>query len=119
MLGGYALPGMRAVRADAQGLRLAAAVALLRRPEKAAHPLDPGLRASVRFLAQHVASEPWTDGFRRPAALQGLVRASLASDDCPPAATAAGLLLAAAALEAGSAAGGAAGSDAPAEHSQE
>jgi hypothetical protein len=96
--GGFALPGARAVRADAQGIRLAAAIALVRRPEKAADVTDVGLRASLRFLAQHVADEPWTDGFRRPEALRGLVRGSLASDDCPPAATAAGLLLSTAAL---------------------
>jgi hypothetical protein len=50
-------------------------------------------RRFVRFLAQHVAADPWVDGFRSPDALRGLVRGSLASDDCPPAATAAGLLL--------------------------
>jgi hypothetical protein len=53
----------------------------------------------VRFLAQHVANEPWTDGFRQPDAVRGLVRASLATDDCPPAATAAGLFLSIAAAE--------------------
>ncbi|MCE2885506.1 MAG: hypothetical protein LW806_11490 [Planctomycetaceae bacterium] len=94
LVGGFALPGARASKADAQGLRIAAALALLRKSEESGAPLDPRLRASVRFLAQHVADEPWTDGFRRPDALRGLVRASLASDDCPPAATAAGLILA-------------------------
>jgi len=100
LLGGFTLPGARASKADAQGLRIAAALALLRRTEKSGALLDPRLRASVRFLAQHVADEPWTDGFRRPDALRGLVRASLASDDCPPAATAAGLILAVEALPA-------------------
>ncbi|MFM7260204.1 MAG: hypothetical protein ACKO3W_06330 [bacterium] len=102
LVGGFALPGTRAVMADAQGLRLAAAIALLRRSSVTTGPLEPRLKASVRFLAQHVADEPWTDGFRRPEALRGMVRASLASDDCPPAATAAGLLLAIAALPADS-----------------
>jgi hypothetical protein len=100
LVGGFALPGARASKADAQGLRIAAALALLRRTEKSGALLDPRLRASVRFLAQHVADEPWTDGFRRPEALRGLVRSSLASDDCPPAATAAGLILAVEALPA-------------------
>ncbi len=100
LVGGFGLPGARASKADAQGLRIAAALALLRRTEDTGSLLDPRLRFSVRFLAQHVADEPWTDGFRRPQALRGLVRSSLASDDCPPAATAAGLILAVQALPA-------------------
>ncbi|MFM1867250.1 MAG: hypothetical protein RL591_658, partial [Planctomycetota bacterium] len=141
LAGGLALPSSRLVVADAQCLRLAAAVAVLRLREQrikpgaspetspatspaaspaaspATSPATPlsappePIRAAtsetqqrsiigfVRFLAQHVANEPWTDGFRQPDAIRGLVRASLATDDCPPAATAAGLFLSIAAAE--------------------
>ncbi|MEY2794376.1 MAG: hypothetical protein RIR10_92, partial [Planctomycetota bacterium] len=129
LAGGLALPSSRLVVADAQCLRLAAAVAVLRLQEQrvkpaaspaatpATSPATPlsappePIRAAtsetqqrviigfVRFLAQHVANEPWTDGFRQPDAIRGLVRASLATDDCPPAATAAGLFLSIAAAE--------------------
>lgn len=113
LAGGLALPSARLLIADAQCLRLAAAVAILRaKPgvKAVGDENDPGASAPrpssrtvlafARFLAQHVANEPWTDGFRQPDALRGLVRASLATDDCPPAATAAGIFLALAAEEA-------------------
>lgn len=121
LAGGLALPSSRLLVADAQCLRLAAAVAVLRSqkpraeaavderaPSEAApepnHATTPepqpiAIIGFVRFLAQHVANEPWTDGFRQPNAVRGLVRASLATDDCPPAATAAGLFLSIAAAE--------------------
>ena len=141
LAGGLALPSSRLLVADAQCLRLAAAVAVLRsqkpRAEAAVDERPPSETPSastsaapaeatsaapsaaspepnhattsepqpmaiigfVRFLAQHVANEPWTDGFRQPDAVRGLVRASLATDDCPPAATAAGLFLSIAAAE--------------------
>ena len=137
LAGGIALPSSRLLLADAQCLRLAAAIAVLRAQEprveaaveerqpsetpslplSAAPDADPveappkptpaaasdsqslAVKGFVRFLAQHVANEPWTDGFRQPDAVRGLVRASLATDDCPPAATAAGLFLSIAAAE--------------------
>jgi hypothetical protein len=141
LAGGLALPSSRLLVADAQCLRLAAAVAVLRsrkpRAEAAVEERQPSetpptstseapreattaapsaaspepnppttpepqpivIIGFVRFLAQHVANEPWTDGFRQPDAVRGLVRASLATDDCPPAATAAGLFLSIAAAE--------------------
>lgn len=114
LAGGLALPSARLLVADAQCLRLAAAVAILRTAEPRVKPIGdenaPGASAPsppprtvvalTRFLAQHVANEPWTDGFRQPDTLRGLVRASLATDDCPPAATAAGIFLALAAEKA-------------------
>ena len=141
LAGGIALPSSRLLVADAQCLRLAAAVAVLRsqkpRAEAAVDERPPSetppastsaapreatsaapsaaspepnpattpepqpivIIGFVRFLAQHMANEPWTDGFRQPDAVRGLVRASLATDDCPPAATAAGLFLSIAAAE--------------------
>ena len=92
--GGLLLPSSRSVRADAQCLRLAAGLAIAF-PAESTASLELLLmrRRFVRFLAQHVAADPWVDGFRSPDALRGLVRGSLASDDGPPAATAAGLLL--------------------------
>lgn len=96
LLGGIPLPNARAALADAQCLQLAAAIALAD-----AH-LSPGKRIEradderwlLRFLVQHVADDPWVGGFRDQAALRGLVRGSLAGDDCPPAASAVGLLFA-------------------------
>ncbi len=141
LAGGIALPSSRLLVADAQCLRLAAAVAVLRsqkpRAEAAVDERPPSetppastsaapreatsaapsaaspepnpattpepqpivIIGFVRFLAQHMANEPWTDGFRQPDAVRGLVRASLATDDCPPAATAAGLFLSIAAAK--------------------
>lgn len=141
LAGGIALPSSRLLVADAQCLRLAAAVAVLRsqkpraeaavderppsetppastsaapreatsaapsaaspepNPATTPEPQPIAIIGFVRFLAQHMANEPWTDGFRQPDAVRGLVRASLATDDCPPAATAAGLFLSIAAAE--------------------
>jgi hypothetical protein len=53
----------------------------------------------VRFVHQLTATDPWVDGFRRPDQIRGLVRGSLATDDCPPEATALGLLTVLGALE--------------------
>jgi hypothetical protein len=98
--GGLMLPGVSIGIPDTQCLPLAAALAI-------AHPLldpsdEPDRRAAtvrfVRFLAQHVATDPWIGGLRNPNAARGLVRASLVGDDCPIGATSAGLLLAEAAL---------------------
>jgi hypothetical protein len=98
--GGLMLPGVSIGIPDTQCLPLAAALAI-------AHPLldpsdEPDRRAAtvrfVRFLAQHVATDPWVGGLRNPNAARGLVRASLVGDDCPIGATSAGLLLAEAAL---------------------
>jgi hypothetical protein len=88
---------------DTQCLPLATALAMvepLLPAEGRAARLDSG-RAFVRFLAQHVADDPWVGGFRNPGALRGLVRGDLSSDDCPPGPTAAGLLLALAVSENG------------------
>lgn len=98
LLGGVPLPSARAALADAQCLQLAAAIAIaephLPLERRAQRATDA--RWFLRFLLQHVADDPWVGGFRDESALRGLVRASLAGDDCPPAATAVGLLLAAA-----------------------
>jgi hypothetical protein len=59
------------------------------------------LHGFVRFTAQLTASDPWVGGFRRPEQIRGLVRGSLASDDCPPEPTALGLLAVLSALETG------------------
>gem|GEM_PF-1501565 len=112
--GGLPLTQGRSTRADTRCLLLAAALRITREdPTRVAAPaggdargnasdtsaLTSALTATVerrflRFLAQHVADSPWCEGFRNPDALRGLVRASLATDDCPAAATPAGLLLA-------------------------
>jgi len=94
--GGLLLPGPRGTIPTTQSLRLAAALALA---EPVLDPAKASDRAAttrhlVRFLAQHVAQDPWVGGFRNPDALRGLVRDSLDRDDCPPLATAAGALFA-------------------------
>lgn len=95
--GGLLLPGPRGTIPTTQSLRLAAALAIsepvldpAKAPERAVTQ-----RNLLRFLAQHVAQDPWVGGFRSPDAVRGLVRDSLDRDDCPPAATAAGAMLAA------------------------
>lgn len=55
-------------------------------------------RRSMRYLAQHMAQDPWVGGFQRPETVRGLVRAALSGDDCPPEPTIVGLLLSTAAL---------------------
>lgn len=93
--GGLLLPEAGGGMPDTQCLPLATALALVEpllpaegRPARLASG-----RAFARFLAQHVADDPWVGGFRNPSALRGLVRGDLSSDDCPPGPTAAGLLL--------------------------
>ncbi|MFM7052141.1 MAG: hypothetical protein ACKOYN_08430 [Planctomycetota bacterium] len=78
---------------DAQCLRFLGPLIALGAPDAAF------TRAALRFAMQHAAQSPWTDGFRNPSRLTGLVRESLWSDDCPPAATAAALLVALRAAE--------------------
>ncbi len=98
LLGGIPLPNARAALADSQCLQFAAAVAIASPalPDDGRAARHTAARWFLRFLLQHVADDPWVGGFRDPAALRGLVRASLAGDDCPSAATAVGLLLASA-----------------------
>ena len=93
------MPGVLRLRPDCGCLRYAAAFAIAFPPADTATPeaIRTMTRRFVRFLAQHIADEPWVDGFRDPKALRGLVRWSLAGDDCPPMATSAGLLLSTAA----------------------
>jgi hypothetical protein len=96
LAGGLLLPDPGGGLPDTQCLPLATALALaepLFPEEGRAERLASG-RAFTRFLIQHVADDPWIGGFRNPGALRGLVRTSLAGDDCPPGQTAAGLLLA-------------------------
>ncbi|MEY5061280.1 MAG: hypothetical protein RIS45_1201, partial [Planctomycetota bacterium] len=62
---------------------------------------NPMRRSALRFLAQHVADDPWVGGFRSPDALRGLVRDSLGSNACPPDHLAIGLLFALSASENG------------------
>jgi hypothetical protein len=108
--GGLPLAQGRGTRADTRCLLLAAALRIANERRTAppvadadrvdAHESGPIVeRRFLRFLAQHVAESPWCEGFRNPAALRGLVRASLATDDCPAAATPAGLLLAIGSVE--------------------
>ena len=99
--GGLLLPDTSGGMPDTQCLPLATALALVERqlpPEGRDARLASGL-SFARFLAQHVADDPWIGGFRNPGALRGLVRGDLSSDDCPPGPTAAGLLLALAVSE--------------------
>ena len=99
--GGLLLPDTSGGMPDTQCLPLATALALVERqlpPEGRDARLASG-RLFARFLAQHVADDPWIGGFRNPRALRGLVRGDLSSDDCPPGPTAAGLLLALAVSE--------------------
>ncbi len=99
--GGLLLPRFRFIRSDAQCLKLAAAMAIaLPLTALNSDPLAPRLNARfMRFLAQHVAADPWVDGYRSASALRGLVRASLATAECPAAATAVGVLFAATAAD--------------------
>ena len=83
----------------ATGAAMGAATGAATGAAKAPAALSLATRRSLRFLAQHTADDPWVGGFRHPEALRGLVRASLATDDCPPEPTIYGLLLAVAALE--------------------
>ena len=94
--GGLLLPRYRSIRSDSQCLRLAAAMAIgLANTSARDEPIRALLNQRfMRFLAQHVADDPWTNGYRSADSFRGLVRATLASSECPPAATAAGLLFA-------------------------
>ncbi|MFM2164727.1 MAG: hypothetical protein RL325_1164 [Planctomycetota bacterium] len=99
LVGGIAPPGAPRLRADTASLRFSAGFAIgLLGQAGAGDPVAPPIaalqRGTVRFLAQHTADDPWVGGFRRPDSLRGLVRRSLAGDDCPPEATALGLLVA-------------------------
>ncbi|MEY3143107.1 MAG: hypothetical protein RLY21_1600 [Planctomycetota bacterium] len=99
--GGLLLPDTSGGMPDTQCLPLATALALVER-QLSTDGRDARLasgRLFARFLAQHVADDPWVGGFRNPSALRGLVRGDLSSDDCPPGPTAAGLLLALAVSE--------------------
>ena len=99
--GGLMLPGATIGVPDSSSLPLAAALVIAEPwldPAEAAARRSAGTR-SVRFLAQHVADDPWLGGIRNPNAVRGLVRGSLVGDDCPPGAASAGLMLAVAAAE--------------------
>jgi hypothetical protein len=99
--GGLLLPDTSGGMPDTQCLPLATALALVER-QLPTEGRDARLASGLlfaRFLAQHVADDPWVGGFRNPGALRGLVRGDLSSDDCPPGPTAAGLLLALAVSE--------------------
>ena len=109
LVGGLFPPSGPRMRVDSECLRHASAFAFAfpktaatgaaTGAAKAPAALSLATRRSLRFLAQHTADDPWVGGFRHPEALRGLVRASLATDDCPPEPTIYGLLLAVAALE--------------------
>ena len=94
----FAFPKTAATGA-ATGVATGAVEGAVEGAAKAPAALSLATRRSLRFLAQHTADDPWVGGFRHPEALRGLVRASLATDDCPPEPTIYGLLLAVAALE--------------------
>ena len=96
LAGGLAPQG--SVRLDAHSTALAPFAALAIAHVGAFQPMQ---RGALRFLAQHVADDPWVGGFRSPDALRGLVRDSLAGNNCPPDRLALGLLLALAASENG------------------
>lgn len=100
--GGLLLPSAKGRLPDTQSLRVAAGVAsaqtsLSGEPKVSAATTT---RHFMRFLAQHIADDPWVGGLRDPASIRGLVRGSLATDDCPPSALIAGLLLALEAIRA-------------------
>ncbi len=101
LIGGLIPP--TGARLDVDSATLVHAAALLQALPAPADAASPELarmrRAFVRFVMQHAAADPWVDGFRRPEVVRGLVRASLATDDCPPEATALGLLVALGALD--------------------
>lgn len=117
LAGGIELPGSASGVADTQSLLMMTGVAMV----EAAHapedwPADRQARSALlpyaRFVAQHIASDPWVGGFRNPRTLRGLVRGSLVRDDCPPGATSAALLYLLSTLESGVFRDGAAASDA-------
>jgi hypothetical protein len=106
LLGGIEIPGSASGVADTQSLLLMTGIAMT----EAAHSpeewaADPTARATLlpyaRFVAQHIATDPWVGGFRNPRTLRGLVRGSLLRDDCPPGATSAALLFLLSAAESG------------------
>ena len=101
LVGGLMPPSGPRARVDAECLRHGAALAIAFAGGAPEVPDggDAMVRRFVRFLAQHTAADPWVGGFRRPDAIRGLVRGSLATDDCPPEATAFGVLLSAAAAD--------------------
>lgn len=94
--GGLMLPGRSATLPDTQCLQIAAALAFAepRLPDDGRAERLASVHAFTRFLAQHVAADPWIGGFRSKNALRGLVRGSLAANDCPPGPLSAGLILA-------------------------
>ena len=96
LAGGLAPQG--SARLDARSTALAPFAALAIAHVGAFQPMQ---RGALRFLAQHVADDPWVGGFRSPDALRGLVRDSLSGNNCPPDRLALGLLLALAASENG------------------
>lgn len=101
LVGGLMPPSGTGGRIGAECLVHAAAIAIALPaggPESASAPTGM-TRRFVRFLAQLTADDPWLGGVRRPEAIRGLVRDSLASDDCPPDALVFGLLLALSAAE--------------------
>jgi hypothetical protein len=103
LLGGLLPPTGARSRVEADCLLHAAAFGLAFSHHAAAAPDGLGrmLHGFVRFTAQLTAADPWVGGFRRPEQIRGLVRESLASDDCPPETTALGLLTVLAAIESG------------------
>jgi hypothetical protein len=103
LIGGLLPPTGPRSRVDADCLLHAAAFGLAFPRGSGGVPdgLGTMLHGFVRFTAQLMASDPWVDGFRRPEQIRGLVRGSLASDDCPPEAAALGLLAVLGALETG------------------
>lgn len=101
LVGGLMPPSGTSGRIGAECLIHAAAISIALPPggPASASPPPDMTRRFVRFLAQLTADDPWVGGVRRPEAVRGLVRSSLASDDCPPEALVFGLLLALAAAE--------------------
>jgi hypothetical protein len=102
LAGGLVPPSGPRFRIEADCLLHAAAIGLAfpSGSTEAPNGLARALDGFVRFTAQLTATDPWVDGFRRPEQIRGLVRGSLAGDDCPPEATALGLLTVLGALEA-------------------
>jgi len=117
LAGGIELPGSASGVADTQSLLMMTGIAMV----EAAHapedwPVDHQARSALlpyaRFVAQHIAGDPWVGGFRNPRTLRGLVRGSLVRDDCPPGAASAALLYLLSTLESGVFRDGASASDA-------
>ncbi len=96
LLGGIA--PQSGMRLDVRTAALAPFAALSLSRLEAFKPMQ---RPALRFLAQHVADDPWVGGFRSPDALRGLVRDSLGGNSCPPDRLALGLLFALSASENG------------------